>query len=63
MSEDDGPGWEMQEALEALEWFETHQLMFGTQQGITTAPSKEKRNGLHESGAEKIETSPRTDWP
>jgi len=40
--DDDGPGWDMQEALEAMEWYQTHQPMFGTQ--AKAAPGKESRN-------------------
>jgi hypothetical protein len=61
--DDDGPGWDMQAAYEAMEWYETHQPMFGSHQGITTAPSKEKRNGIHESGTEEKQTPFRPDWP
>jgi hypothetical protein len=74
MTSDDGPGWEMaqmdqereqQEALEALEWWEIRQIYqsYGTQQGIATAPDMENEYGIHESGTQEIETSPRHHWP
>jgi hypothetical protein len=45
MTDDDGPDYGMQQAAEAMEWYETHQPMFGTQ--ATAAPSEENGNGIH----------------